>query len=312
MRTYISKQTSLAFAIIAALVMTSCSDNDKWSPGAADPEGVMGVFFDSDNTTEISIDDSTSFVLRITRLDSSEAATVRIVKDSVNEQLIKVPDSVVFEKGEASTTLTIDASNMENAEEKSTTFRISIDPAQVSQYAAGLNTIDVSVGKLWSVLVSKARFYWANKTDLPSWYSDIEQYLDENRFRIKDFLGSGEDWEFRIQSADESLYYGSYTNLSGDVTTWMGSVDVEFDEYHAYNYDGDMIYFMPDMANSVYGWKTPGYELGYASFCVWNGYTYIDFSQNYLSTWAYGYGDDDQTDVGGYFYGYWTADQVMK
>lgn len=157
--------------------------------------------------------------------------------------------------------------------------------------------------KEWKTVVANAYFYWGNDTiGLPTAYSDIEQYGDENKFRIKNFLGSGIDYGFKIQTAEESLYYSAYTNLEGDVSTWTGSI--EFDENNTYTYDG-WDYFMPDMANEVYGWTVEGATVNYASFATYPGYSYIDFSQKYISTWAYGYSSDNR-DVSGYFYGYWT------
>lgn len=313
-KTYFGKLMGLALAACATLGFQACSDDDSWVPGEPDADGVMGVYFASDNETGFSTEDNATFEIRLMRLDSTSAAKVKIVKDDVDASLLAVPDSVEFKAGEASAVLTVDASGLQASDVTQTAIKLSVDSAQVSPYAAGMSSFSATVaGKLWRVLVKDAQWYWASKTALPSWYSDIEQYLDQNRFRIKDFLGSGIDWEFRIQSASESLYYGDYTNLEGDVTTWMGSVDFEYDENHTYNYDGSWLYFMPDMANSVYGWTVPGSTLGYGSFSCYVGYSYIDFTQNYFQTWAYGMGDDaDETDNSGYFYGYWTADQVVK
>lgn len=324
MKTNIIKHITFCVATIAtSALLSACSDDDKWSAGEQRPATSTGAYFGENSTTSFSTADSEEFEVEVSRLDTAEAATVKINLVSADTATISVDESVVFAKGEATAKLKCRAAGLPAPTTDATgktvahyyRFTIAIDEAQRDPYAAGSYelTLTATNGKLWNTLVKDAQWYWASNTALPSWYSDIEQYLDENRFRIKDFLGSGVDWEFKIQSASESLYYGNYTNLDGDVKTWMGSVDFEYDENHSYNYDGSWIYFMPDIANDVYGWKTPGYDLGYASFSCYVGYSYIDFTSNYFQTWAYGYGDDaDGTDINGYFYGYWTADKVMK
>lgn len=314
-----TKYLSLALASFAlTATMAACSDDDKWSPGEQRPATSMGVYFAENATDAFSTADSEDFEIEVCRLDTAEAAKVKVTLVSADTTSITVADSVEFEKGSATGKLKCHAAGLpqSSADPSDSTktvnhfykFTLAIDSAQRDPYAAGTSelTFTVTNGKLWNTLVEGAHFYWQSITPLPSYDSDIEQYLGQNRFRIKNFLGSGQDWEFRIQSADESLYYGDYTNLSGDVSTWKGSVDFEYDEYHTYNYDGSWLYFMPDMANSVYGWKVPGSELGYGSFSCYVGYSYIDFSEKYFQTWAYGYGDDDgATDISGYFYGYW-------
>lgn len=158
----------------------------------------------------------------------------------------------------------------------------------------------------WKTVVEGAKFYCYKDTiGLPVVYSDIQQLGNENKFRIKNFMGSGVDYGFRIQSADESLYYGDYTNLSGDVSTWSGSM--EFDEDLTYPYTTEegwnMEYFTP---NGDYGWTVDGYSVNFASFANYKGYPFINFSQNFISSFIYAYTTDGRS-FDGYWYGSWSS-----
>lgn len=292
-----------------AMLFAACDSytNDNWTPGEQVAEGVQGAFFSTTNATAFSVTDDPEFVIRLVRTDSTSAATVAINIVSRDTTAIEIPASATFEQGKERTDLVCRAEGL--PANTSYSFTISIDDAQVSPYAAGASTFTGTItnASLWKTLVADATFYWQGSTALPSsWHGTIEQYMDDNHFRFPNFMGSGADWEFKIDSPEESLYYGSYCSTEGDVSTWMGSVNFEYDENHSYNYDGSWIYFMPDMANEVYGWTVPGFDIGYASFSVYNGYSYIDFSSKYFQTWAYGFGDDAAgTDISGYFYVTW-------
>lgn len=154
----------------------------------------------------------------------------------------------------------------------------------------------------WKTVAENANFYFQNYATMPTFYGNIEQYGDENRFRFKNFMGSGADWEFSIDETggtnDPTL---AYTNVSGDVSTWKGYLTMSADNIIEYN---GWQYFSPDPANEVYGWKMDGVANSYASLAFYPGYSYIDFSQSYFYTWAYGY-LEDATEASGYFYGYW-------
>lgn len=301
-----------------ALALASCSnDDDNWAPGEQVAAGVTGAYFSTSVATGYSTMESTDFEIEVSRLDTTQAATVGVhlvSRDTTSIELLT--QQVEFAKGASKAKIMCRAEGLPepttdadgNTVNHYYSLTLAIDSADWNPYAAGTQDFTATVvnGTLWHTVADNAYCYFYTTTTLPSYYGNIEQYLNENQFRFSNFMGSGADWYFRIQSADESLYYADYTNLEGDVSTWMGSVDFEYDEYHSYNYDGYWIYFMPDMENEVYGWKVPGADMGYASFASYADYAYIDFSQKYFYTWAYGLGDDEaSTNTSAYFYAVW-------
>lgn len=306
---YIKKAALALFGCALAATVTSCSDDDNWTPGEQVADGVTGAYFDPSLAQAYSTADDPEFSITVSRLDTTQAATVKVSLVSADTTAISVPETVTFEKGKATAQLVCRAEGLLESTKKEPhyySFTIELDSAQANPYAAGTTDFTATVvnGSLWLPVVENALFYFGTTTAFPSYYSDIEQFANENRFRIKDFMGSGVDFEFNIQSASESKYYSAYTNLEGDVSTWCGSV--EWDGSHLLEYDG-WLYFSPDTENEVYGWSVPGSSVGYASLAFYPDYTYIDFSGGYLQTWAYGMLDDaDYTNNSEYFYGYWT------
>lgn len=317
------KHTLLLLAVGGLFAACDSYKDDNWSPGEQVAEGVQGAFFpeDVEENYALSGDTVSTFEITVSRIDTTYAAKVGVTLVSRDTTTIElVSDSVEFAKGESTATIKMRAEGLPEPAKKITetdtldvpyyyTFKLALDKAEWNDYAAGTNeaTFTVFKGNLWNVIIKNAKFYFSSSTSLPNnIHGKIEQYMNKNRFRFVDFMRSGVDWEFKIDSPEESLYYGDYTNIKGDdYTKWYGSVNMAYDEYHSYNYDGSMIYFMPDKENSVYSWTVPGYSLNYSSFCVWNGYSYIDFTSKYFSTWAYGYGDDNSSSVEGYFYVTW-------
>lgn len=308
----ILKHTALAAALIGGLALTaSCSnDDDNWTPGPQTAEGVQGVFFPTDTETAYATGSDPEFSIKLTRLDTTTTATVAIHLVSADTTTITVPDSVTFEKGSATTLITCRAEGLPEPtkDAKGNTvnhyyaFTIEVDSAQVNPYIAGTTRLTASVfcGSLWNTVVKDAYWYFGGNSSMPYYYSDIEQYVNKNRFRIVNFMGSGVDWEFTL---DPDGYYGAETE--GDVSTWKGSVAFSTD--HIYTEDDTWLYFLVDAETSTYGWKVPGgWPYGYACIAFYANYSYIDFSQKWFSTWAYAMLDDDNsTDDSGYFYGYW-------
>lgn len=300
--TYMNKTLALVCALGLSVLMTACGDADDWQPGDAVAAGVQGAYFSPNLTTAYSTAEDPEFSITVSRLDTTAAASVGIRVVSTDTAAIEIPTSVTFEKGQSTAQLTCRAEGLTPNENYK--FTIAIADADINPYVAGTveYTGTVLNGKLWSTVAEDVYFYFSSSSTMPTYYSTIEQYVDQNRFRIVDFMGSGVDWEFTIDPELDSSG-GTYTNTSGDVSTWMGYVN--FDENHYVEYNG-WYYFSPDKDNDVYGWTVPGWTKNYATFAVYPGYTYISFGDKYLYTWAYGMLDDAaETDCSGWFYGSW-------
>lgn len=302
------KYTALGAAVIAVLAFIgACRDENKLGGGAGSADNGRGVCFSPENERAFATGTQPTFTITLTRTDTAEAATVAIHLVKSDTAAIVIPDSVTFAKGSRVARITCRAAGLPaprrdvdgNTVNRYYSFTIEVDSAHVDPAAKGEARFTASVfnGKLWNTIVRDAYWYFGTSTVMPYAYSDIEQYANENRFRIDNFMGSGVDWEFSINPD------GKYTNLHGPVSTWCGYVIHSGD--HIIEYEG-WLYFSPDADNSVYGWKVPGWTNGYACLAFFPNYSFIDFGSKYFSTWAYGLLDDKtHTNVSGNFYGYW-------
>lgn len=306
MRHYISKIARLLFATMVASAFTACSSDDDFHPGEPAPKGTVGAFFDKSNITDFSYEKELpdSIVLKLNRVDSTATKTVKLSVEC-DTSAISIPDSVVFVKGELQTNLVI------KIDPRLYTFRnynftIAIDSAEVSPYAAGLSTFTGSVfyGNPWNVIAEDAAFYFGASSSLPTMYSEICQYKNENRFRINNFLGSGTDLEFTLTGD----FDGS------DINKYAGHFAWNTDQVYNINDDGfDYIYATDENGDYSYGWNVDGCASGVRKFGAYMGvYSYIVFdkqdveegSRNYLYFW--GFCDfDDNSSTEAYFYGVW-------
>ncbi len=291
---------------VAAMGFTACSSDDNYQPGAPTAPGVSGAFFDKSNTTEFTYEEDLpdSIVLKVNRTDSTENKTVKLTV-ACDTSAISIPDSVVFAKGELSTGLVIKIDpglyTFRNYD-----FTVTIDPAEVSPYAAGVSTFAGSVfyGNPWNVIAKNARFYFYDSSSpLPTMYSDICQYKNENRFRINNFMGSGTNLEFKLSGYTE----GSDINKFAGQFEW--NTEQTYHDSNGYDY----IYATDSNGDYSYSWKIDGCDVGINALAGYMGaYSYIVFNnqdeaegnRNYLSFW--GFCDlDNGSAINAYFYGVW-------
>lgn len=288
MKKMISKLTYSLLAM--AFVLASCSSDDDYAPGDPMPAGAVGAYFATDNPTSFSFTEPTSsFTLKMKRVNSDEAATVPLVVE-VDTAAIVVPQTVTFAKGEDMAELTVDIANINS--ERTYHVSISVEESQVDPYSEGVPTFEgtVFVGNPWKVIIPQAMFYYSSTAALPTIYSDICQYNDENRFRIDNFMGSGKDMEFQFDNG-----FNAANPLQSDgYISWLTPVELSNGYEYVTTEDGS------------YGWPLEGSSVGIYAFATYPGYSYAVFSENYLYFWAYSMLDDENyTEISDYLYGVW-------
>lgn len=305
MRHYISNIARSLFVAATALAFTACGSDDDFQPGEPVPAGTAGAFFDKGNATDYSFEDELpdSIVIKLNRVDSTVTKTVRLTVEC-DTSAISIPDSVVFAKGELQTGLVV------KIDPGLYTFRtydftITIDPAEVSPYAAGVPAFTGSVfyGNPWNVIAKDAKFYFDASSPLPAMYSDICQYKNENRFRINNFMGSGTDLEFTLTED----FDGS------DINTYAGQFAWNADQVYHSNNGYDYIYATDENGDYTYEWTIDGCDVGINALAGYMGaWSYIVFdnkafeegSRNYLYFW--GFCDlSNGSAINAYFYGVW-------
>lgn len=296
MKNIISRYTVLAIAMLSMLVMGACSDDDDFAPGEDIPAGSTGAFFSKSNETDFNLDvDPSTITLKVGRTDSTAEATVPIIVQHNDTSAISVPQSVHFDAGEGTTDLVISTEGL--TENRTYDLTLAIDSTQTNVYANGgapTITLKVMYGDPWKVIISNVTFYMNQSTSsFPQFTSDVYQYKNENRFYIKNFMGSGRDLEFSFDgngyNADDPLSSSGYISWTDPGYS---------DTANSWDYITDV--------NGNYNWSVAGSSVGINTLGFYIGNNYLDFTEKYFQMWAYIVDDDaDNTSSSDYMYGTW-------
>ncbi len=262
------------FGLCLTFALSSCSDSDGYGPGALTPEGVVGAYFDSNNTTEfILTPQEESIELTISRKDTSEAAVVPITVVSKDTAAIQVPESVAFAAGDSTQTLTIGIKGLN--EKKEYAFKLAIGESAADHYTQqnGTTTFKGSViVSQWKKLKDEVSFSYYQNDNLPETESEFWQLDGINRFYFSDFLGSGTKMIFSIKSSD----------FNPDVdSTWVGEiVPSQSEGVVTFDYSTYKMHYvtlgMDDAGEYVYNWSVDNVAI--SSFGWYGGYDYSSSS----------------------------------
>ena len=273
--------------------LVSCSDNDNYSPGKPTAEGAVGVYFASTNEADyILVPEDSVIELTVARSDSSEACSVPVHVDYSDTTSISVPESVYFEKGQGTQTLTIGINGLQV--KKTYKFRLSFDENYADHYSVknGTSQFDCSVVvSQWVLLKDSVEFYYIDHKELPSTYSQMYQLEGVNRFYMTNFMGSGASLYYSIKGS--GVNPSKPNSWNGEIVPYEGMGAAIFD-YSTYklNYvvcglDSDGYY--------IYNWKCNDVNIDFLDW--YGGYSYgayysmIDYSLNYI--YLYGYISSD-------------------
>lgn len=288
------KYLSSAF-LMAAMMISSCSDSNKWEPGV--PEGeTMGVYFKNLDNYDILIldDEDRSATIRLGRVESDAEAIVPLKVLSCPEG-VTVPESVRFEAGSESASFTIDMKDMPLSSTGMVT--VQIDPAYSSQYAAGTSVMNlkVTVSGGWQVIADDLILdYTENTYQYPQQHLELYILDGTKRFKIPNLMYSGIDFIFTVDDPEASRpLIVPYTNCK-----WFAELfPTTEDTYHCW-------YFY-DTATATYPeWSPDGVspaivDLMFYGYDDSSTYSYINFKSGYgylssattYDNGKYGYGD---------------------
>ncbi len=267
---------NISLLLAVTIGFTACNDkaDSDYVPGTPTPANSMQVYFDASNAADFinSPGEKTSVDIIVSRKDDTQAAEVPIICKSAAEGLT-IPSSVSFKAGEKSTTLTIGLGTME--ENKKYAFSLAIGDEYADHYTElnGSSIYSAYVMEAsWDTYVPQAVVSWKVRDSEQTWNTEIERLGSTNRYRIKDFVGSGLDMTFTVGGAADGQtgYYKMepYTN------------------YENWSSDGVNCFLLYDTANGEYpqwtlGEKTISRVYIMRSYTGYGDYSYISFSKGY-------------------------------
>lgn len=258
---------AVAFALVA------CNDkaDSDYTPASPTPATSMQVYFDASNENGIIVASGQKTAeVTVSRVKDTEAAVVPIIIKQAAAEL-SIPDTVKFEAGSKTATLTISIANI--TKDKAYDFSLAIPEEYVDHYTK-LNGSEVYNSYVlqadWNTYVENDTITWKVNSVEHTWYTPIERLGSTNRYRIKNFVDSGQDMVFTVGSkaaGNDGYYqilpYDKYKDASDGTVNYF---------YWPY-VDGDLVpWTVGD--KKVTEW---GVMYTYGTTC----YSYISFEKGY-------------------------------
>lgn len=288
------KILSLLSLVAVAFTFASCGDDNDYTPGKEVSDSCPTVYFSSTNESEVlvSADMEKSTTLKLERKVTEGELVVPVVVDTKTGSL-NVPESVTFADGASEAELTITYDEFE------TGMKVSLhipeeytDPYTMLSGSLNFTLSFVEVTKVCDVAYQSGSRFASVK-------SAIYVYGGQNKFLWKDFLGSGKDMLFTVDTSNTAgakFDANDLSTLKGDFTPLSNCT---------YNSAGGW-YFTDGSDNTNYmEWTPAGQTEAVTSYFFWgyyNGgnYSYIEFDPG---DDGYGYG---------YFYSAWVNDTAYE
>lgn len=255
----------IAFLPVA---LTSCSSNDdNYTPGPEVSDDCPVVYFSNENESEIFVTaDVNSVSVKMQRQNTEGALTVPVVVDSKSDGLT-IPESVTFADGESEADLVVSYAEFQGG----MNFKVHVpddyaDPYTVLPGSVYFAATVAQLNKLCTVKSTHSAFNNVENT--------IYNYVGENKFLWENFLNSGTDLVFTVDTSD--TYYGQGEFDPDDLTKLKGSL-VPLTNYT--NDDADSGWFLTNGigTNDFVEWAHSDGTTSSWYFYYANGYTYIDF-----------------------------------
>lgn len=255
-----------------ALCFVACSDDDTFEPGAPSSATGEKVYFSNENENSIvaALDDET-FDVTLVREDATSAATVPVKSACSYDGIFEVPETVSFEAGSNTATLSVKMSDKMEAF-KSYPLTITVDEAYTNSYKQNelVPMIELSVLKEDYAPYAEGMYYsdfWEE-----SWEDVIEYSPMLDTYRMQGWwVGQGYTFQWNKETNDlimtdnyfpTGYAYGEYGQVYGYTTGGgfkfypAGSVE---------DFDGDTFYF-------PFVWRVSAGSFGcyYEAFTVTN------------------------------------------
>ena len=278
----------MAWVLVAFFCLTACDDkNDSdYVPGEPTPAGSMQVYFDASNAADFitAPGENAPVEIKVSRMVADGAAEVPIICKTVAEGLT-IPSSVKFEAGQKTATLSIGMGQLE--ENKKYEFSLAIGDEYADHYAKldGSSTYSGYVMEAsWDTYVKDATMTWKVGGVQQTWTKDIERLGTTNRYRIKDFVGSGLDMIFTEEGVSSVDGYNKILPYTNSYAYNDGYVD----GYYLYDAAKD------EWPTWTVGDKTVSYLCIMNTYIGYGDYSYISFEKGYacFGTYFVNYEDD--------------------
>lgn len=289
--------------LIVPFSFASCGDDDDYTPGKEVAADCPNVYFSDENESEIFVtaDGEKSFTLKVKREYTEGAITVPVVVDSKTGSF-NIPESVTFGDGESEAEMTITYDEFTAG----MNFTIHFADGYANPYIEvdGSTYYKATLAQLTKV----ADVAYATDTRFASVSgSAIYSYSGENKFQWTNFMGSGYNMTFTVDTSKTSgaeYDENDLSKLSGDIVPLSYYTQDDYG-YHFVKEVGseDYVTWTPEGQSEA---VTKFYFYGYNS----GHYSFIDFAPGATSGTGYGYfwsavvnSDDNYENI--YFYLYY-------
>lgn len=289
----------IAVAVAAWPILSSCSDDDNYSPGPEVGADNPNVYFPaSDNETiylypedvAASQGSAMTTAVKLQRDDTNGAITVPIVADILSEG-VTLPESVTFNDGDSLAYLNVSYVNPEKG--VSATFHIG------DGYANPYVMNDGSMYKRLTIAVlekvcdvnysSNTQWSLTNNSYFSEVTSEIYHCMGQNRFIWKNFIGSDIDVTFEVKLDDGVTFDNDSIQKNQGEINFLDHVN----DYYGYGY----VFLMDDNGDWP-SWTPEGkdvtvsyfymYDYHYTAYSGYSGYNLIDFKAR-TDDWYSGY-----------------------
>ncbi len=240
--------TSVALLGMSAVLMTGCSDDDKWQPGPDTDPNNMSVYFEELSTYNLVVepDDSRLIPVTVGRSKVGEAATVYLDVVECPEGVV-IPQTIAFGANDQTTTFYIDLENMPS--KSFGNISINLPEELTSPYGAGTTNLSfkVTISGAWIPVSTDVKLTCSPYADMTT----SLYYLDgTNNFKLPDFFGSGLDFVFTMDTPGNGWTYIQPIKNYYDATLAYPDLG-----WGAYPYDAG--WFLFDDANDEWPWWCP-------------------------------------------------------
>lgn len=283
-------------ALAVASLASSCSDDNKWEPGpAADPDN-MTVYIEQPSTYSYIFEEEDSPIVKInvSRAFYDEAASVPVLFSGLPEN-VAVPAAVEFEAGQKTVTFELDLTSLPI--KKTYTITMSIDPAYTTPYGAGMTDLTFTALKAgqWLKIAERAQMEFGSNL-YPTQYLELWVLDGTQKFKIKNFLNSGLDFEFTSSNPDGT---GVIVPLKNGLYCIDYDSSYEYGDYDFYLYNTELdewpASFSPDGSSPKWEWVSFYNGGGYSGFYFkpdltqWSSVYFVAEFENDDASYGYAY-----------------------
>lgn len=283
-------------------LQTACND-DEYTPGESPTVGNPGVYIeDIDERLVVVTPEDEAYTLTLHREVADQALNVPIVVTRSGDG-IQVPGQVHFEAGATQASLTLDIRRLTAG--KTTTLGLRIPDTYTNLYRAFPNgassmTINFYQGEWLPVGTEEhpVQWWWSTNTQWKVQGGTLYRLGDLQRYKVVNFLGSGKDLFFSLESVKKANGYTTCAVVPGSKNVFYSVTDT-FTAWEFQNEDGYITVY-PDANN-----PTDAYE----QFSCYD--KYLPDGSYYSVAHIYDVPQSDGNTVSGYL-NVWMGDDYEK